>query len=62
MASLNAKLISEGIGSTWWTLAQRGLLEVEEQLPPDYGVLRGDSSRGPAYLNLPTGRPACRRS
>jgi len=33
LANLDAKLISEGTGSTWRALAQRGLLEVEDQLP-----------------------------
>jgi hypothetical protein len=33
LASVNARLISEGTGSTWRALAQRGLLEVEEQIP-----------------------------
>jgi hypothetical protein len=33
LASRDAKLISEGTGSTWRALAQRGLLEVEDQLP-----------------------------
>ena len=33
LTSLGAKLISEGTGSTWRTLARRGLLEVEDKLP-----------------------------
>lgn len=33
LAGLNTKLISEGTGSTWRALAQRGLLEVGDQVP-----------------------------